>query len=170
MEERDAASLRELADLGLSLARNLAARAEAAPTGAEAERLALSFHRVSRSVRLSLALISRLASERRQGEREERVLFERRNERRKAQVRAALTRDIYDEAETDEAEALLDELEGLMEDEALHEAFAHDPLEAAIARIRKDLGLVAEPPANDPGADAPHAPAWPPPRAAAGDP
>ncbi|HEY3696170.1 hypothetical protein [Phenylobacterium sp.] len=150
MSERHGRVLAELAELGLTLARELAAKAGAAQTDEAAQALALAFHRISRSVRLSLALESRLAGERRQAIREERVLTERKVEKRKDQVRATLARQVYAETETDEAERLLDELEERLEEEALFDAFADGPVEACIARIRAGLGLPADP-ANDPG-------------------
>jgi hypothetical protein len=147
MAERHGRVLTELAELGLGLARRLAARAEASQDDAAAEALALAFHRVSRSVRLTLALESRLAGERRQGLREDRVLTARAVEARKDQVRAALTRAVQAERETDDAERLLDELDERLDEDALFDRFLAGPVEACIARIRADLGL----PANDPG-------------------
>ena len=143
--ERHGRVLAELAELGMAAVRSLAAKLDAAANREEAEGLALAFHRISRSVRLTLALESRLASERRQGMREDRVLTERAVERRKDQVRAAVSRAAYDERETDEAERLLETLEERLDDDALFEQFLAGPVEACIARIRKDLGL----PAND---------------------
>jgi hypothetical protein len=144
--ERQGRVLAELAELGLGLARRLAARAEAAQTDAAAEGLALAFHRVSRSVRLTLALEVRLERERLQGVRETRKETVRAAETRKEQVRHALGRAIPTETESDEAERLWDALEERLDEEALYEAFTEDALEACIARIRESLGL----PANDP--------------------
>ena len=58
--DRDSEMLRELAELGLAMARDLAARSAAAEDDAVANNLARSFERVSRSVRHCLALIVRL--------------------------------------------------------------------------------------------------------------
>ena len=60
MREKQEALLGELADLGMSLARDLHARALAASDDAVACDLALAFHRISRSLRQTLALQSRL--------------------------------------------------------------------------------------------------------------
>lgn len=59
--ERQDAVLAELSELGLTLARELHARALAAETTVEAEKLALAFQRVSRGVRQTFALELKLA-------------------------------------------------------------------------------------------------------------
>jgi len=148
--------LTELAELGLAFARGLEARVAAVQSLDEAQALALAFHRISRSVRLCLALQSRLQRERREGVRQDRILNDRLVETRKAQVRAVLTRAAYDEHEADDAEALLDELEERLDEEALYEDFPEGPVEACIERIRAWLGLPPQDPAND--AAAPTAP------------
>jgi hypothetical protein len=56
--------LGELAELGLSLARDLHARAIATQDETQAQGLATAFHRIARDVRLTLALESRLTRER----------------------------------------------------------------------------------------------------------
>jgi hypothetical protein len=68
--ERQDAVLAELSELGLSLARELHARALAAETPVEAEKLALAFQRVSRGVRQTLALELKLDRDRRALDRE----------------------------------------------------------------------------------------------------
>jgi 2'-5' RNA ligase len=61
---------------------------------------------------------------------------------RKAQVRAAVERLIWTEAEGDEeAERLIDELGEHLEEAALNQGFADDPVEIHIARLRAALGL-----------------------------
>lgn len=70
--ERQDAVLAELSELGLTLARELHARALAAETTAEAEKLALAFQRVSRGVRQTFALELKIERERRAAEREAR--------------------------------------------------------------------------------------------------
>ena len=164
MAERHATILAELSELGLVLARDLQARALAAKDQAVAD-LGLAFHRVSRSVRQSLALEARLARERAAGEREagERAAREgvRRLMQRRAQVRAAVARAVWDEAEgEDEAEVLLSELDERLAEEALADDFTAEALDAHVARIRADLGLAARradlpfPSPSDPGAGA----------------
>jgi hypothetical protein len=149
MAERHGRVLAELAEFGLELARDLKARALAAPAREDAEGLALAFHRVSRSVRLTLALESRLVRERQEAGKVRRAETARAVQARKAQVQAAVSRQVYDERESDEAERLLDELDERLEEAALYDTFAEDPVEACIARIRADLGLPPAGPAND---------------------
>ena len=59
--ERHAQVLAELAELGLGVARRLAELALTAETPKEAADLGVAFHRVSRSVRQTLALDAKLA-------------------------------------------------------------------------------------------------------------
>jgi len=59
--DQQALALSELAQLGMELARDVAARAKAAATPREAEGLVLAFERIARSVRLTFALQNRLA-------------------------------------------------------------------------------------------------------------
>jgi hypothetical protein len=167
MAERQGRVLAELAELGLSLARGLEAKVQAARTVEEAQGLALAFHRAARSVRLSLALEVRLARELMQGGREARVQLGRAIDRRKEQVRAVVTREVLCESESDEAESLLDELEARLDEAALFDDFAAGEVEAQIARIRAGLGLPAagavDHPAAAPPASPAGAPPWPPP-------
>jgi hypothetical protein len=157
MIERHARGLAELTELGLSLARDLHACALADPEPGTKAQTALAFHRVSRSVRQSMALEARLARdlERRdqQAGAEAVQAEEARVRTRKAQVRAAVERLIWTEAESDEeAERLVDDLSERLDEEALYEGFAGDPIETHIARLRAELGLQGEtsPPAADP--------------------
>jgi hypothetical protein len=154
MAERQGRVLAELAELGLSLARGLEAKVQAAQTVEEAQGLALAFHRAARSVRLSLALEVRLARELMQGGREARVQLGRAVDRRKEQVRAVVTREVMTESESDEAESLLDELEERLDEAALFDDFAAGEVEAQIARIRAGLGLPAQGAADDARGDA----------------
>jgi hypothetical protein len=68
--ERQDAVLAELSELGLTLARELHARAMAAETPQESDKLALAFQRVSRGVRQTFALELKLQRARREAERE----------------------------------------------------------------------------------------------------
>jgi len=141
MGERHGRVLAELAELGLGLARDLAALAGKAQTEEHAQGFALAFHRVSRSVRLCLALESRLERERREAMREHDNIARRAVETRKAQVRIAIEREVCAEYETDEADRIFEDFDERLDEEALYERFLQGPPEAAIARIRKDLGL-----------------------------
>ncbi|MDP3660944.1 hypothetical protein [Phenylobacterium sp.] len=153
MGERQGRVLAELAELGMTMARGLAARAQGASSDEAVLGLALAFHRVSRAVRMTLALESRLAQERREAVREDRVLANRACEIRKGQVRTALWREISHDYERDEALALLREVDAHLAEEVLFEDFGAMPLEACIAQVRKDLDLEAARAANDEGAD-----------------
>jgi hypothetical protein len=160
MAERHGRVLTELSEIGMALARGVKARADEASSLKEAEALALTFHRIARSVRLTLALESRLARERYEIVRHEEAQVRLRTLERRTQVRAAVSRDIRAETEGEVAEALIAELKARLETDALFEAFLDGPVEAAIARIRQDLGLAA----NDAGAGSnglsPAPPAW----------
>jgi hypothetical protein len=149
MTERHGRILAELSELGLALARGVQAQALAADDPASAADLSLAFHRVSRSVRQTLALEARLERDRNQKDREDRAEAareaERRVQHRKSQVRMAVERLVWNEAEDDEAERLLAELENLLDEEALSDNFTEAPLDVHIARICKELGLAAPP-------------------------
>ena len=149
MRERQERILAELSELGLALARDLQARALAAEDVSEASDLGLAFHRVARSVRQTLALQAKLERDRQRAEREDRDDAKRtetaRAERRRAQVKFAVERCVWTEADGPEAERLLDALEDRLDEDTLSDAFAgEDPIEAHIARICADLGV--EPP------------------------
>ena len=143
--ERQGRILGELAELGLSLARVVHERALAAETPEATSELALAFHRISRSVRQTLALEAKLERDRARNDVEVRAEAARRRDndvtRRKHQVRMAVERLVWNEAEGAEAERLLDEFDDILEEEALSDAFTEGPVEAHIARLRADLGL-----------------------------
>jgi hypothetical protein len=145
--ERQDRILAELSELGLTLARGLHGRTLAAETAEEAQALSLAFHRISRSVRQTIALETKLDRERSRQDHDDRREAARRNEasatRRKAQVRLAVERAIWTEAEGLEAERLLDELDDVLEEGALSDGFLDGPVETLIARIQDDLGLAA---------------------------
>ncbi len=164
-QERQDAVLAELSELGLTLARELHARALSAETTAEAETLALAFQRVSRGVRQTFALELKIERERRAAEREDAAAAAeaRRQERlaeisppadwrtspaarRKDRVRGALCRLIWDEAEGDEAEieVLNEDLESRLHEASLREDFLDMPIETLIRQIGSDMSLSGE--------------------------
>ena len=150
MKDRREAILAELADLSLTLARDLHARALAASDEATACDLGLAFHRISRSLRQTLALEARLEREARAAEREDRHHQAqetlKRVQAKRREVRNAVSCLIWTEHEPDEAEQLFETLEALISDDSEdQQAFLETPLETCIARIREALGL----PAND---------------------
>jgi hypothetical protein len=150
MTERHGRVLAELTELGLELARDLQARGLAAEDAKAAADLSLAFHRVARSVRQTVALEARLERDRQRLAREARSDLQRetraRVQQRKAQLGAAVRREIWTEAEGEEAERLLDDLDDWLDEESLADGFAVAPIEAHIERIRADLGLPPPPP------------------------
>jgi hypothetical protein len=148
--------LAELTAMGLDLARDLHAEALAAQGQAKAD-LTLAFHRISRSIRQSLALKARLERDQRQAAREAANDAARqtldRVQKKRSQIRRAISHDVWSEYEGDEAEALLDDLDAWVYEASEDEAFLDAPVELLIARIRENLGLAAnagEPDGEDP--------------------
>ncbi|MDB5436449.1 MAG: hypothetical protein JWR47_2706 [Phenylobacterium sp.] len=148
-EHQDRA-LAELLELGMAAAREVQARLLAAEDAKAVCDLSLAFNRVSRAVRQTVALQAKVGRERRREGRDEAAEGKRADEahasRRQLQVRTAVERRIWAEAEDDEAERLIDELDDLVSEEALYEGFGQEPVAAHIARICGDLGLRVPPP------------------------
>lgn len=158
MVERHDRVLAELTELGLVVTRALAARAPQVETLADQAVLAMAFQRASRAVRQTLALEDRL---RRLREADARAAFaiatteaKAVRTQRREQVRACVARLIWTEAEGDEALALGDALDELLDEDFLYDDFADEALEAHIARVCATLGVAhpfpAEPPAEAP--------------------
>lgn len=145
MQDRQGRLLGELAELGMAFARELKGKVGEVRSLEEAEGLSLAFHRIARTVRLTLALESRLAREAGEVARVRRNEVRRRCERRGPQVRDALWPEIWAETDgnEDEAQALLNTLDELIAEDERSERLAEGPIEAAIARLRADLGLAA---------------------------
>ena len=156
MSERHGRILAALAERGLALACKLHDAAMAAEDPKQAADLAIAFHRVSRSVRQSLALEARLERMRRMGRYEEsRAALEdarERGVRRAAELRQRVGRMIWTEAEKSEAPRLERRLGDLLRQAHCFEGFADAPVEAHIARLRAELGLDGKD-GNDAGAD-----------------
>jgi hypothetical protein len=156
MQDQQNAILGELAQLGLSSARDLHARQLAAETPEQASRLAFALHRISRSLRQTLALQARLERDAQRAEREDAAevveLDKRRFEKRKAQVKAAVESLIWTEAESPEAyETFSLELEDLLAIETQDaEAFEDEPVDDQIARLCSRIGLQIPPPDDPP--------------------
>jgi hypothetical protein len=146
MAERHGCILAELSELGLGLARDLQQRALAAETPEAAADLADAFHRISRSVRQTLALEAKLERERRRRAQEDEIeeLRQRpqRAEKRAAEVRRAVERLIWTEAESDErAEQLLADLDDYLSWEIVSDTFLAERLQTYVARVCEDLGI-----------------------------
>ena len=137
-------ALKELVELGLEFSRELKAKVALVTCVEDGERLALAFHRATRSVRLSLALMSKLACDQQEVRRVHRIGVERAVETRKDQIRAAIADDVWNETEGEDAEALLETLEDRLDVDSRFDAFLQGPVEPVIDAIRRDLGLVAK--------------------------
>lgn len=151
MAERHARTLARLTELGLALAEQAFADADAAETPAERNDAVKAFHTLSRSVRQSVALEARLARQQaldaREAERAEAGRPSRRPgaaeiSRRASAVRSAVTRVIWDEAEDDDSatwleDALNEELGGA----CLRDDFCAETLDDHIVRLCQGLGL-----------------------------
>ena len=166
------AGLARLFRRGLDLAERVQEDAMACAAADDRARLALAFHRISRSVRQTAALRLRLYRDARSAAREAAAVIEAqakaRVEDRKSRVGTAVKELIWTEYEdADEAGEREAEFERLLEDEALGEAFTTEPVAAQIARLARAVGLsIADPaaPAADPAPDgateAPDPGAW----------
>jgi hypothetical protein len=142
MAEEQDRMLRELAELGMDFARDLKAQVKTVTSVAEAESLALAFHRVQRGLRLTLALRSKLAREHLEIGKLRGDAASRAADRRKAQIRAVLEPEIFTEdADQKDADQLRERLIERLDDDALFDEFLHAPFDTAVARIRKDIGL-----------------------------
>lgn len=147
--------LEALFEAGLELALQVQADAMAAETVDERARLALTFHRLSRSVRQTAALRMRLVREAERAAREvaadqgeqEASRDAERTRKRRDQVTAAVQSLIWSEAESEAGEAdLRSDLEELLDIESQDaETFLAEPLDAQVARLARRLGL--KPPA-----------------------
>lgn len=146
--DRYAAGLARLFDLGLELAEHLQARALAAEEPEVANRLAAGFHRIARSVRQTAALAGKLKADRARLEREDvaaqAASRARAVEERKAQIRRPLHRLGWTEAEGEDYEELIFDIERRIDVVADTESFFGETIEAHIHRICRELDLPAE--------------------------
>jgi hypothetical protein len=144
-QEQDAV-LQELTELGLEFARELKAQVKLVRSVEDAQALARAYDRVVRSVRLALALRTRLARDNHELARLDRASAQKAADSRKAQIKAVLEPEIYTEdADQTAADTLYERLTERLDRDALFETFLNAPIGAAIARIRKDLGLLEAP-------------------------
>ena len=142
MAERRLAILGELAELGLSLARDLHSTALAAEDIAEKSKLAEAFHRTGRSIRQSLALHAKLERDDARAEHEDRAAAASQASDRKAQVKAAVKRLIWTEYEPAEAEPLVLDLLDHLDEARLHDDFLDADVDTLIAKVCKALNLL----------------------------
>jgi hypothetical protein len=147
MTDRHGALLGRLADLGMSLAEDLHARALAAKDEKSANDLALAFHRISRSLRQTLALEARLERERKLALREaaQREASETldRVQKKRSVLRKAVAPLAWAEHEGDEAEDLLEDMEFWVYEASGEDDFLDTPVEVLISRLREAFGLPA---------------------------
>ncbi|WP_372784100.1 hypothetical protein [Phenylobacterium sp.] len=149
--EAEAAGLSELAALDLAMARDFAARAQAAENPQVASDLARSYQRVARSYRQSLALKLRLQREIARGEREAREnpapIGPMAVRRRMNELRDAVTRVAFAEYEAADDEDVrdwaLEELGVMLFEQSGDPDFARQPLDAHVAQVCEELGLSA---------------------------
>jgi hypothetical protein len=149
--------LKALFQAGLELSLQMQADALAADKPQERARLALAFHRLSRSVRQTAALRMRLAREAERSVHEARTgalqLEEARRKRRKAHLKGAISALVWTEYEPQdaEAEALLERLDGVLDAQAETEDFLETEPQAQIEALRQAIGFEpSAPPAPPP--------------------
>ena len=156
---RAEAMLGELAELGLMVARELAVRTRESEDVAQTVALADAFQKVSRVVRLTLALDVKLeqdaAREARKAEAEAQAQAARRaeasapraapdaSEARKSRVQNLLNRLLWNECEGDSEDyaVLFDDLSARLDEAALSGDFATLPIETLARRVAADMGL-----------------------------
>ena len=161
--EEEAQGLAELARHDLAMARSFAARAQAAEDAAEANDLARSYQRAARSYRQTLALKARLKRELAAAAQAQSNVPRPKPggaavARRIGELRKALLRLAWDEAERAETEtdetsldAIIetfgyweDEVGGIVAEACLKDDFCDAPLEDHVARLALDLGFSPE--------------------------
>lgn len=165
--EEEAQGLAELAMHDLALARDFARRAQAAEDGEEANRLARSYQRMARSYRQTLALKARLKRDLAQaGTAAAQIQANTPRPkpggaavaRRIGELRTALLRLAWDEAERPETEGETVEfadaaevfgwhrqdVEGCVAEACLKDDFCDEPLDDHVARLALDLGFASD--------------------------
>jgi hypothetical protein len=148
---RHAAILRELAELGMALVRRVVEQASEpeGEAGAVQPDPGLSFSRLSRAVRLTLALEKRLFEETKAAAGPAPADADRFKLRisRKDKVAYAvegLLMNCEQEYDEDEIERLLEDADERLSDMETEEDFADAPISAIVARICADLGLTPD--------------------------
>ncbi len=147
--ERHLRLLAELAEIGMDLAREVRRQAldqdGEAPPAAD---LALTFSRIARAVRQTVALEAKLAEEAQAGRSERPALSVSdrwRSARRKRQVREIVGEIIEAESDGDfEADRLLSERDERLDDGDEEADFADRPIGELVARICRDLGITPD--------------------------
>lgn len=162
MSERHRAALTELAELGLSLARKLHAQAETVEDVEQAAELSLAFHRVSRSVRQTVALEAKLDLDaktfavrntpfgaanpiaanapKRSEQRDARDLRE-----HAAKMRAAVEKLVYESLDREDADFLMEDVDYQLA--ILDPEIMGVPVESYLARLKREWAIPE--PANE---------------------
>lgn len=139
--DREAQMLGRLAELDLAAAERVHERLMATEDAGEVADLGRTYQRLARSLRQTLALKARLRAHDERTVREQAARIERgpRDERtaeaRKAEVREAFSRVVWDEYEREDAEAVLQEFEDLLPLAAGEESFLTAPVAVVVARL-----------------------------------
>ena len=161
--EEEALGLAELAQHDLALARDFARRAQAAEDADEANRLARSYQRAARSYRQTLALKARLqrdlaAAAHAQANTPRPRAGGAAVARRIGELRTALLRLSWDEAERPETEGETvefadaaetfgwrrEDVELIVTEACLKDGFCDEPLDDHVARVALDLGFTPD--------------------------
>jgi hypothetical protein len=143
--DRDEEMLARLAEFDLAAAERVHGRLMAAEETSEIAELGRTYQRVARSLRQTLALKAKLKRDREAAAKD--ISTDTASggvaiARRLREVRPALARVIWSEAEdADHATLLEEELDELLSAERLHKGFADEPLDDQVARLCLDLGL-----------------------------
>lgn len=148
--ERRLRILQELAEIGMDLARAVRTRALAADADPSAAvDLGLSFSRIARAVRQTVALEARLEQDRQAAaaERAERQARDAREQadKHKARIRGLVERAIDAEASGEAAEDLLGDLDERLEDADDLAGFADRPVAEIVQHICRELDVTPPP-------------------------
>jgi hypothetical protein len=143
--ERDEEMLARLAEFDLAAAERVHGRLMAAEEAGEIAELGRTYQRIARSLRQTLALKAKLKRDREAAAREPAAKARPGGvavARRLRELRQALARIVWDEAEdADHATDLEEEAQDLVTREMLGEAFCAEPLDDHVARLCLELGL-----------------------------
>ena len=142
-------ALARLAELDLSLAEHVHAQALATTDADEINGLGRTYQRVARSLRQTLALKAKLAREDREAVARQSSFTSFRDRRSSApatpakgyELADAVTRVIWDEAEPEEREVLLDKLGDRIRDYIDAPGFTTRPIDDDVVRLAVELGL-----------------------------
>ncbi|MFC3070085.1 hypothetical protein [Phenylobacterium soli] len=149
MADRHREALQELTRMGLELARDLHEAALSAATLEDKDRAAAAFHRISRSVRQSMALESRFEREaQRKAIEAERAASAARVTtlvHRQAEAVSAIERLVWTEYEGAEPESLFTEIGERLEHDDYQQALLTQPTDLIVRRLAEEFGIPVPP-------------------------